>query len=78
MIRYSIFLLATVAVTAFSLTALAPAQAVAENPKNVTVIYQTVFARGSHPVLFERCGKEDCSDTTEQTTVSTTFPLSTS
>ena len=60
MIRYSILLLATVAVVALSITELTPAQAVAGNPNNVTVIYQTMFARGSHPVLFELCGKEDC------------------
>ena len=65
MIRYSIFLLTIVALAAFSILELAPAQASPDNPKNVTVIYQTSFSGGDHPVVLERCAKEDCSDTTE-------------
>ena len=63
MIRYSIFLLTIVALAAFGLSKLATAQASPDNSKNVTVIYQTAFSDGTHPVALEACAKEDCSDT---------------
>ena len=65
MIRYSIFLLTIVALAAFGLSKLATAQASLDNPGNVTVIYQTAFSGGNHPVVLEACAKEDCSDATE-------------
>ena len=65
MIRYSIFLLTIVALAVFSLSKLATAQASFDNPRNVTVVYKTAFSGGNHPVVLERCAKEDCSDTTQ-------------
>ena len=65
MIRYTIFLAAISGLAILGLTKLAPAQAGMENPKNVTVVYQTAFAGGTHPLVLERCAKEDCSDTTD-------------
>lgn len=57
MIRYSIFLLTIVALAAFGLSKLATAQASQHNQKNVSVIYQTAFAGGTHPIVLERCAK---------------------
>ena len=65
MIRYSIFLVAVFSLAIVGLSKLAPAQGNMDNPKNVTVIYQTAFSGGNHPVVLEACAKEDCSDTTE-------------
>lgn len=65
MIRYSIFLLMIVGVTAFGFSKLATAQASLTSLGNVTVIYQTAFSDGNHPVVLERCANEDCSDTNQ-------------
>ena len=65
MIRYSLFLAAIFALAIVGLTKLAPAQAGMENPQNVTVIYRTAFANGTHPLVLEACAKEDCSDTAQ-------------
>ena len=65
MIKYSIFLLTIVALAAFGLSKLATAQGGLETPRNVTVIYETAFEDGSHPLVLERCAKEDCSDTAQ-------------
>ena len=65
MIRYSMFLAVIFAMAIVGLTKLAPAQAGMENPRNMTVIYRTAFANGSHPLVLEACAKEDCSDTTQ-------------
>ena len=65
MTHYSIVLLMIVALAVFGLSKLATAQVGLETPRNVTVIYQTAFADGSHPIVLERCAKEDCSDTAQ-------------
>lgn len=65
MIRYTIFLAAISGLAIMGLTKLAPAQVGIGSPKNVTVVYQTAFAGGTHPLVFESCAKEDCSDTNE-------------
>ena len=65
MIKYSIFLLTIVALAVFGLSKLATAQIGLDTPRNVTVIYQTAFADGSHPIVLKRCAKEDCSDTAQ-------------
>jgi hypothetical protein len=65
MFRYSIFRVMIVALAVFSLSKLATAQARFDNPRNVTLLYKTESAGGSHPVILKRCAKEDCSDTTQ-------------
>ena len=65
MIKYSIFLLTIVALAVFGVSKLATAQVSLETPRNVTVVYQTAFAEGSHPLVLEPCAKEDCSDTAQ-------------
>ena len=65
MIKYSIILLTIVALAVFGLSKLATAQIGLDTPRNVTVIYQTAFADGGHPIVLEHCAKEDCSDTAQ-------------
>ena len=65
MIKYSIFVLTIVALAVFGVSKLATAQVSLDTPRNVTVIYQTAFADGSHPLVLEHCAKEDCSDTAQ-------------
>ena len=65
MTHYSIFLLTIVALAVFGLSKLATAQVSLDTPRNVTVIYQSAFAEGSHPIVLQRCAKEDCSDTAQ-------------
>ena len=65
MTHYSIFLLTIVALAVFGLSKLATAQVSLDTPRNVTVIYQSAFVEGSHPIVLQRCAKEDCSDTAQ-------------
>ena len=65
MIKYSFFLLATVTLAVIGVSKLATAQGSLDTPRNVTVIYQTAFSGGSHPIVLERWAKEDCSDTAQ-------------
>jgi hypothetical protein len=65
MIRYSIFLVTIFGLAIFGLTKLAPAQASMDKNQNVTVVYKTAFANSTHPLVFEACAKEDCSDTAQ-------------
>jgi hypothetical protein len=65
MIRYSMFLVTIFGLAIFGLTKLAPAHTNMENNKNITVAYETAFSGGSHPVVFEACAREDCSDTAQ-------------
>ena len=65
MIQYSIFLLTTVALAIFGVSKFTTAQASHDVSRNVTVIYQTAFLEGHHPLVLERCAEEDCSDTAQ-------------
>ena len=65
MIHYSIFLLTIVASAVLGVSKLTTVQVSLDTPRNVTVIYKTVVADGSHRLVLERCAKEDCSDTAQ-------------
>ena len=65
MIKYSIFLLTIVTLAVFGVSKLATAEISLDTPRNVTVVYQTAFSEGNHPIVLERCAKEDCSDTAQ-------------
>ncbi len=61
MIRYTLFVLATIGTAATAIANIAPVDH--SNPNNVTVVYKNDVYPMASALIVEKCAVEDCSDT---------------